>query len=241
MWQFIVALEGISDACRHFNIPVVSGNVSFYNETNNLSIYPTPVLGMVGLIEPAHFTTTQWFKHAGDQIILLGETKEDLGGTEYLKLIHFREQGTPPWLDLDQEQALHHTLLSSIHQGLIQSAHDCSEGGLAVTLGECCVSHPSQSLGATIQLNLERSRLDALLFGESPSRAVVTTTPNHADSVLRIAQKHGISAAVIGEVGGDSLNISVLSDAKSNVCELKLTVETLQDTWGNSFERLVEQ
>ena len=241
MWQFIAALEGISDACRHFQIPVVSGNVSFYNETNNLSIYPTPVLGMVGLIEPAHLATTQWFKHEGDQIILLGETKEDLGGTEYLKRVHFREQGTPPWLDLHQEQSLHRTLLHTIQQGLLQSAHDCSEGGLAVTLGECCVSHPFRSLGATIQLNLQRSRLDALLFGESPSRAVVTTSPDHTESVLQTAHEYGIVAVVIGEVGGDALNVSIMSEAHAMVCKLNLPVETLKDAWGNSFDRQVNQ
>ncbi len=241
MWQFIVALEGISDACRHLNIPVVSGNVSFYNETNGLSIYPTPVLGMVGLIEPAHLATTQWFKNTGDQIILLGETREDLGGSEYLKLVHFREQGTPPWLDLAQEQALHRTLLQAIHEGLIQSAHDCSEGGLAVTLSECCVSHPSRTIGASIRLSQQRSRLDALLFGESPSRVVVTTALADVDTVLNMAQEHNIAATVIGEVGGHSLNISVLSDSNTVMSEVNLSIAILADAWGNSFQRQIEQ
>lgn len=239
MWQFIMALEGISDACRHFNLPVVSGNVSFYNETNGLSIYPTPVLGMVGLIEPASCTTTQWFKHEGDQIVLLGETKEDLGGTEYLKTVHAREQGSPPWIDLDQERALHQTLLKAIRDGLIQSAHDCSEGGLAVTLSECCVSHPSQPLGASIQLDQARLRLDALLFGESPSRAVVTTSLTHVGALLEVAKEQGVSAVVIGEVGGHHLNISVVSEVSHKVCTLNLPLVSLADAWGNSFEQQV--
>ncbi|GJL62258.1 MAG: phosphoribosylformylglycinamidine synthase subunit PurL [Nitrospirales bacterium] len=239
MWQFIMALEGISEACRHFNIPVVSGNVSFYNETNGLSIYPTPVLGMIGLIEPASCTTTQWFKHESDQIVLLGETKEDLGGTEYLKIVHAREQGSPPWIDLDQERALHQTLLQAIREGFIQSAHDCSEGGLAVTLSECCVSHPSQPLGATIQLDQAQLRLDALLFGESPSRAVVTASSAHVERLVAIAEKQGIPAVVIGEVGGHDLNISVVSEASHKVSTLNLSVDVLADAWGNSFERQV--
>ena len=105
MWQFIVAIEGIADACRAFNVPIVSGNVSLYNETNGLSIYPTPIIGMVGLIEREEDIMTQWFKQSGDAILLIGETKEDIGGTEYLKVIHAREQGMPPWLDVERELA----------------------------------------------------------------------------------------------------------------------------------------
>ena len=104
MWQFVLAVEGIADACRAFNVPVVSGNVSLYNETNGLSIYPTPIVGMVGLIESLNHVTTQWFKTLGDRILLFGETKEDLGGTEYLKVVHYREQGSPPWLNLEAEK-----------------------------------------------------------------------------------------------------------------------------------------
>ena len=239
MWQFVVALEGISDACRHFEIPVVSGNVSFYNETNGLSIYPTPILGMVGLIEPASLATTTWFKQRGDQIILLGSTKEDLGGTEYLKLIHYREQGTPPWLDLDQERALHEILLGTIRQGLLQSAHDCSEGGLAVTLAECCTTHPDQPLGASVELHDQGLRLDALLFGESPSRAVVSAQPHHVEAVLTLAQKHGVSATIIGTVEGPSLNIRVMSDQQQSN-HLNISLDLLINAWGNSLQQLVE-
>ena len=239
MWQFVVALEGIADACRTLNVPVVSGNVSFYNETNGLSIYPTPILGMVGLIEPARLATTQWFKEAGDQIILLGETREDLGGTEYLKLVHYREQGTPPWLDLDREKALQDCLLSLIRQELVKSAHDCSEGGLAVTLAECCVSHPSQPIGATIQLQQQRLRLDALLFGESPSRVVLTVAPYHVEEVLKAAREGGIAASRIGQVEGDSFNLSVLSETNSESCTMAVSLDVLSDAWGHSLERIL--
>ena len=149
MWQFIMAVEGIADACRAFEIPVVSGNVSLYNETNGLSIYPTPIIGMVGLIEREDDITTQWFKQSGDAIFLLGETREEIGGTEYLKVMHSREQGMPPWLDLEQEQSLHQCVLTLIQKGWVQSAHDCSEGGLLVTLAESCLTHPSTPYGGT--------------------------------------------------------------------------------------------
>ena len=147
MWQFAMAIEGMKDACEHFQIPIVSGNVSFYNETNGLSIYPTPMLGMVGLIEDADRTMTQWFKQEGDEIILLGSAREDLGGSEYLKVVHAREQGSPPYLSLTTEKALHDCMLSLIQNGLLQSAHDCSEGGAVVALAESCISGPERTLG----------------------------------------------------------------------------------------------
>ena len=117
--------------------------MSFYNETNGLSIYPTPILGMVGLIEPAERAMTQWFKQAGDTVMLLGSTKEDLGGTEYLRVIHHREQGAPPYLSVETEKGLQACVLKLIREELVRSAHDCSDGGLAVALAECSLS-PSQ-------------------------------------------------------------------------------------------------
>jgi len=240
MWQFVVAIEGIADACRALNIPVVSGNVSFYNETNELSIYPTPILGMVGLIEPADRMTTQWFKDVGDHIILLGETKEDLGGTEYLKRIHHREQGTPPWLDLDREKAVQQCVLSLINMGLVKSAHDCSEGGLAVTLVECCVSHPMKPIGASIGLHQQGIRLDALLFGESPSRVVLTVAAQHVEHVLNQARECSIPGILIGQVGGDQLTVAVLSKSGSETSSISLSVEMLSDVWGHSLERALQ-
>ena len=240
MWQFVVALEGIADACRTLNVPVVSGNVSFYNETNGLSIYPTPILGMVGLIEPARLTTTQWFKHAGDKIILLGETREDLGGTEYLKLVHYREQGTPPWLDVDREKSLQACVLNLIRQELVHSAHDCSEGGLAVTLVECSVSHPSQPIGATIQLHQQSLRLDALLFGESPSRVILTVPPYQLERVFNTAQEFSVPAKCIGEVGGTRFALTVLSESGVESSRISLSLESLSEAWGRSFERVLQ-
>jgi len=235
MWQFIMAVEGIADACRTFEIPVVSGNVSFYNETNGLSIYPTPILGMVGLIERPEAITTQWFKHHGDRIFLLGETKEDLGGTEYLKIIHSREQGSPPWLDLDEEKAMHSCLLTLIRNGFVQSAHDCSDGGLLVTLAECCLTHPSTPLGATVILTQQRMRLDALLFGESPSRVLISIKSEHVNQVMETVQHSGVPIAALGQVTQRNMDVTVRGPHDQPVCQFSLSLTDLADQWYNSL------
>ncbi len=240
MWQFVLAVEGISDACRAFNVPVVSGNVSLYNETNALSIYPTPVIGMVGLIEPAEHATTQWFKNAGDRIIVLGETKEDLGGTEYLKIVHHREQGSPPWLNLETEKVLQDCLLKMIQAGWIQSAHDCSDGGLAVALAECCFSPQTaegQFLGATIQLAPSGLRFDALLFGESPSRVIISVSPEHVEQVLAFTKEKHVPAADVGEVGTGTLLIQCGDDSLNPESIINLAVSDLFESWHASLER----
>jgi phosphoribosylformylglycinamidine synthase subunit PurL len=240
MWQFILSIEGIKDACEAFQIPVVSGNVSFYNETNGLSIYPTPILGMVGLIEPVDRVTTQWFKQDGDAIILLGTTREDLGGTEYLRVIHHREQGSPPYLDLEVEKALHACVLKLIGEGFVESAHDCSDGGLAVALAECCLSHPTKPLGAVLKLPLNRLRRDALLFGESQSRVVLSVRPAHVDQVLQVAQALGVPVMTIGAVGSDRFIIHVESDDRTAGCTIDSDLDALYDRWANSLKRALE-
>lgn len=236
MWQFVLGIEGIKDACETLAVPVVSGNVSFYNETNGLSIYPTPMIGIVGLIDDAERAVTQWFKQADDDIVLLGETREDLGGTEYLKVVHAREQGSPPMLSLEREQALQRCVLVLARGGLLQSAHDCSDGGLAVALAECCVSAPETRLGAAVSVPLARLRRDALLFGESPSRVVLSVTPDQRDAVLRIAQEHGVPAATIGRVGGERLTIDVQENGRS-VCRVDATVAAVAESWTQALER----
>jgi phosphoribosylformylglycinamidine synthase len=237
MWQFVMTVEGIADACRTLEIPVVSGNVSFYNETNGLSIYPTPILGMVGLIERQEAITTQWFKHHGDRIFLLGETKEDLGGTEYLKVIHSREQGSPPWLDLDQEKVLHSCLLTLIRNGFVQSAHDCSEGGLLVTLTECCLTHPSTPLGATVILTQHRMRLDALLFGESPSRVLISIKPEHVNQVMETVQHSGVPITALGQVTQRNMDVTVRGPHDQPVCQVSMSLSDMADQWHHSLAR----
>ncbi|MFO0706440.1 MAG: phosphoribosylformylglycinamidine synthase subunit PurL [Nitrospira sp.] len=240
MWQFVLAIEGMRDACEHFQVPIVSGNVSFYNETNGLSIYPTPMLGMVGLIESADKTMTQWFREDGHDIILLGATREDLGGTEYLKVLHAREQGSPPYLNLETEKSAQDCVLRLIRSGLVQSAHDCSDGGLAVALAECCMSGPGPHRGAVVRLSPGRLRKDAALFGESQSRIVLSARPSDRQAILDQAAQLGVPAAVIGAVGGASL-VVYLGDERSTTKTIDLPVATLADRWGLSLERTLSQ
>jgi phosphoribosylformylglycinamidine synthase len=239
MWQFVLGIEGMKDACEHFQIPIVSGNVSFYNETNGLSIYPTPMLGMVGLIEPADRAMTQWFKDEGDAILLLGKSRDDLGGSEYLKVLHHREQGSPPFLSLETEKALQDFLLKVIHEGLVQSAHDCSDGGLAVALAESCVSAPNVRRGAVVRLALDSLRRDALLFGESQSRVILSVKPDMAESILNRAWDAGIPAGNIGTVGGDRLVIDVEKGQWSDGCRIDLPIDQVHDRWADAIERIL--
>ena len=238
MWQFIMAVEGIADACRIFEVPVVSGNVSLYNETNGISIYPTPIIGMVGLIEREAEITTQWFKQSGDHILLIGETREDIGGTEYLKIIHSLEKGMPPYLDVELEQAVQQCVLTLIQKGWVESAHDCSEGGLLVTLAECCFTDPSTLFGATITLSQERLRLDALLFGESPSRIVISVKEQNLQQVTQYIQDLDMKVpmSVLGQVTDrDQIDVSVQGDNKKIVQQLSWSVKDLADRWQNSL------
>jgi phosphoribosylformylglycinamidine synthase len=240
MWQFVMAVEGIADACRAFEIPVVSGNVSLYNETNGLSIYPTPIIGMVGLIEKEDEITTQWFKQAGDAILLLGETGEDIGGTEYLKVMHSREQGMPPWLDLEREQALQNCVLTLIQNGWVQSAHDCSEGGLLVTLAESCFSHPTVSFGAQITLKQERLRLDALLFGESPSRVLLSVKQDHLEQVQHYIQDLGkkVPMNFLGRVTEiQQMDVTVQGSKNQTSCHMSLSLSDLAARWHSSISK----
>jgi phosphoribosylformylglycinamidine synthase subunit PurL len=241
MWQFVLAIEGLKDACEHFKIPIVSGNVSFYNETNGLSIYPTPMLGMVGLLEDAEQAMTQWFRGDGDAIVLLGKTRDDLGGSEYLKVLQHREQGSPPFLSLETEKAIQDFVLKVIREGLVQSAHDCSDGGLAVALAECCVSGPSAPRGAVVKLRLDSSRRDALLFGESQSRIILSAKPDVVESLMSRATDAGIPAARIGTVGGNRLVIEVERGRLSDGCRVDLPIDQVSDRWAHALEEQLSQ
>jgi phosphoribosylformylglycinamidine synthase len=241
MWQFVLAIEGMKDACEYFKVPIVSGNVSFYNETNGLSIYPTPMLGMVGLIDSADKTMTQWFKQDGDTILLLGKTREDLGGSEYLKVLHHREQGSPPFLSLETEKTLHDFILNMIREGVVQSAHDCSDGGLSVALAECCISAPDVRRGAVVRLSLDVLRRDALLFGESQSRVVLSVKAEMADHVLNRALDSGIPAMKMGTVGGDRFIIDVDKGQWNEGCRIDLPIDELYSRWALSIERTLNE
>jgi phosphoribosylformylglycinamidine synthase len=240
MWQFALVIEGMKDACEHFRIPIVSGNVSFYNETNGLSIYPTPMLGMVGLIQEADRAITQWFKQDGDDIILLGSSREDLGGSEYLKVVHAREQGSPPYLSLEAEKSLHDCVLALIGEGLVQSAHDCSDGGLAVALAESCMSGPERHLGVVVKLVVGRLRRDAALFGESQSRVVLSAKPVHRQKICDQATRFGVPLQVIGSVRGDRLVVHLENESSTNTV-IDVSIDVLRDRWNCSLERALTQ
>ena len=209
MWQFELVIEGLVDACHALEIPVVSGNVSLYNETNGISVYPSPMIGMVGLIDPVERAVSQWFKSDGDVVLLLGETHDELGGSEYVRVIHHREQGIPPLLSLETERALHTCLLGAIDRGFICSAHDCSEGGLAIAIAESCLSRPQGPIGALMTLapDIPDMRIDAFLFGETQSRAIVTVEQRNVSEVQSLAQAAGVPVRMIGTVGGQRLRI----------------------------------
>lgn len=237
MWQFVLAIEGLKDACDALNVPIVSGNVSFYNETNGLSIYPTPMIGMVGLIEPADRTATQWFKEDGDVIIILGTTREDLGGTEFLRVIHHRELGSPPLLNLDLEKAVQACTRQLVRAGLVRSAHDCSDGGFAVALAECCVSGTDRQVGAVVQWSGDRLRTDALLFGESQSRVILSVASENTDQVVRTAREMGVPVEKLGTVGGDRLVIELTGTARPPGARIDLEVAVLHDCWARALEK----
>ncbi len=232
MWQFAEAVRGMGDACRALDTPVTGGNVSFYNETLGQAIFPTPIVGMVGLLEEIDHATTQWFKRDGDVVVLLGETREELGGTEYLKMVYNREEGRPPRLDLARERAVQQACLAAIRARIVSSAHDCSEGGLAVALAECCVTAPEYRRGATLEL-LGEIRPDALLFGESASRIVVSIPPQQVERLRAIAREHGVPCAVLGAVGGDHLAL------RGRRFNLLLSVEALHWAWSTGLSRFL--
>ncbi|MDZ7377988.1 MAG: phosphoribosylformylglycinamidine synthase subunit PurL [candidate division KSB1 bacterium] len=230
MWQFVEAIQGIRDACVALRVPVVSGNVSFYNETEGHSIPPTPTIAMVGLIEPVRAFMTQWFKNEGDLIVLLGQTREELGASEYLAVIHGTVAGVPPWIDLMVERRVQEVCLRAIREGLLASAHDVSEGGLAVALAECCISHPEAPVGAVVELPAAM-RTDALLFGESQSRIVVSLKRRHWARLRDLAQQVGVPCTVLGEVRGRRLVIDPWID---------LDCATLHEVWATALPRRME-
>ncbi|MBL7996278.1 phosphoribosylformylglycinamidine synthase subunit PurL [bacterium] len=207
-WQFKEAVGGMSDACKIFETPVTGGNVSFYNESPTAAVYPTPTIGMLGIIEDIQHVTTSWFKQEGDIIFLIGKNRGEIGGSEYLKVIHGAVNGDAPQIDLAYEKSVQMFTYDAIIKGLIRSAHDVSDGGLAVTLAECCLQEKkNQAVGATIRLK-NSMRPDFLLFGETQSRIVVSVSPARSSQLTALAQSQGIDISEIGTVGGKELVIN---------------------------------
>jgi phosphoribosylformylglycinamidine synthase len=211
MWQFVKAVEGVGAACRALDIPITGGNVSLYNETDGRGVLPTPVLGVVGLIEDASKVVRRLFQDEGDVVILLGESAPELGGSEYLKVMHGLVRGRPPALDLAREAALQRVLVAGAARALFRSAHDCAEGGLAVTLAECCFSGTPGVEADVPAVSSGTPGFDdiATLFGESATRAVVSVAASRQADALALAAAEGVPAAVIGRVGGGRVRLSV--------------------------------
>ena len=213
MWQLAEAVRGLSEACLALGTPVVSGNVSLYNETEGQGIFPTPTIGMVGLVEPVEKTCGAAFRQAGDLIALVGELKGEVGGSEYLAAVHEKEAGRPPALDLAREKAVQAVVRQAVKEGLLSSAHDCSDGGLAVALAESCMmpSPPPGGgapgwLGAAVRIPFPL-RKDFILFGEDASRIVVSLPPASWDALEALARAAGVPLIRLGAVGGDQLEI----------------------------------
>ncbi|NQU10714.1 phosphoribosylformylglycinamidine synthase subunit PurL [bacterium] len=254
-WQFRRCVEGISAACRTFGTPVTGGNVSFYNESPQAAVDPTPTIGMLGLLADARHITTQWFKgpasrdrrsataggkrvSARDEILLLGDLCEDtphlgLGGSEYLKRVHGLKTGRPPRLDLAAAKRLADFVLQIIQQGWIRSAHDCAEGGFAVALAECCISNPERPVGAQVDIRGQAQRLDALLFGETQSRVIISCRPANARRVRRAARAAGVPVTTIGSTGGKTLVI------RSGRGRLVWELSRLRAAWGDAIARVM--
>jgi phosphoribosylformylglycinamidine synthase len=209
-FQFREAVLGMGEACRELGTPVTGGNVSLYNESPKGAVYPTPVIGMVGLVESVEHITRMRFEEDGDAIVLLGEPTAELGGSEYLARIHDVVAGAAPRCDLQRERATIEVLLEVIAAGHVRSAHDCSDGGLAVAIAECAIADRERMLGADIDLGAWSALpLRALLFGEAQGRIVVSTSD--APAVIARAAVRGVPARRIGTVrhGADALTITV--------------------------------
>jgi phosphoribosylformylglycinamidine synthase len=205
-WQLKRAVEGITAACRALRVPVVSGNVSLYNEGPEAAVYPTPTIGMVGVLDHVEQHCTMGFKKAGHGVALVGVTRPELGGSEYLAVVHGQEAGCPPALDLTAEVQVQNFVLAAIRRGLVASAHDCAEGGLAVTLAESAICG---NMGLTADLATVGGRIDMTLFAESQSRIVISYDAANADALAALADEMGADFSPLGTVGGDRVQITI--------------------------------
>ena len=236
MWQFAEAIDGMREACLALDIPITGGNVSFYNETDGKAIYPTPVIGVVGLIEDASCSLARMFPESDLVIVVLGDNLGELGASEYLKAVHGRIAGAPPMLDLRLERGVQFVVARAAATGVVQSAHDCSDGGVAVALAECCFD--AAGLGASVQLpsvaveGWDGHEVAATLFGESASRIVVSARPSSVDELLALASASNVPAQVVGRTGGSRLTITVDDEPAIDVA-----VYDAEQAWAGAIER----
>ncbi len=254
-YQLQQAVDGLAEGCRAFDIPVTGGNVSLYNQSPAGAIDPTPTVGIVGIIrDPAHITPSH-FQNEGDAIILIGDLGEELGASLYLREVHSLKRGHPPELNLDREKKMHEAVRAAIRAGHVRSAHDLAEGGLLVALAECATGGTKQ-LGAHVKIEtphsisqktppeLPRVRLDALLFGESQSRALLSVKPESLDAFLALFKSHGVPAQRIGAVGGSKLVLDVFGgvvpQGASSHVHLNWEVSALYQAWNGALDSYLE-
>ncbi|MCW8809516.1 MAG: phosphoribosylformylglycinamidine synthase subunit PurL [Ignavibacteriaceae bacterium] len=228
-WQFVEAIAGMGEACRFFDTPVTGGNVSFYNESPDRAVYPTPTIGMLGLVEDLSHVTTSFFKDEGDLIYILGEDNEELGGSEYLKVSHKNVEGNSPQLDLQVEKKLQDTVLELIRKNLIKSAHDVSEGGVVCALAECCVINNEKMIGAEVNFPI-KNRKDFSYFSESQSRIIVSVSSIKKYDFEKLLRTNNQPFTSIGRTGGSSLKIN---------SDVKVTLEELADLYFNTIPRIM--
>jgi phosphoribosylformylglycinamidine synthase len=262
-WQLREAVEGVAEACRTFGTPVTGGNVSLYNErvagtpsspelphgerdegvASTSVVDPTPTIAMVGLIDDEAHITTQWFKGEGDVIILVGVAAAhrdegvaapSLGGSRYLKVCHGLKIGPPPRVDPAHEIKVQNAVRDLIREGLVQSAHDCSEGGLAVALAECCFN-PERLFGANVALNAGDTPAATVLFNESQSRIIISVTPKNLDNTIAMLRERDVPFEQLGKVGGDELQIQIHEQT------FRWRVAEIYDDWWNAIRHAVEQ
>jgi len=242
-YQLQQAVDGLAEGCRAFDIPVTGGNVSLYNQSPAGAIDPTPTVGIVGIIrDPAHITPSH-FQNEGDAVVLVGDLGDELGASLYLREVHSLKRGRPPVLDLDREKRMHAAVRAAIRAGHVRSAHDLAEGGLLVALAECATGGARQ-LGAHVRLDRESQRLDALLFGETQSRALLSVRTENLDALLALFVSHGVPARRIGAVGGAKLVLDVFGGvspqgANSHV-HLSWDVSALHRAWNDAFDTYFE-
>ncbi len=230
-WQLEKSADGMSEACIKLDTPVIGGNVSLYNENAKGAIYPTPVIGMVGLVHDHDHITTQGFKNEGDVIVLIGDTKAEFGGSELQYVLNGAPSGRPPAIDLEVEKKVQDAVLGAIQKGLVASAHDLSEGGIAAALAESCISG---GIGAEVALSSEL-RADHLLFSESQSRILLSAKPEQAEKLMAWLGEQGVSHAAIGKVTGNALTINV--NGKTGI---NSPVQQLEKVWKDAIPCLMK-
>ncbi|MBV8330419.1 MAG: phosphoribosylformylglycinamidine synthase subunit PurL [Verrucomicrobia bacterium] len=233
-WQLREAVEGMAEACCKFDTPVTGGNVSLYNQNPNGAIDPTPTVGMVGLIADERWITRQNFRDSGDLIYLIGPVGDELGASQYLAVIHGRKEYRPPRLNYDLELRVQTVVRGLIQNGLVKSAHDCSEGGLGVALAECCISGERQ-IGASVHFRNWSGRPDKLLFNESQSRIVLSAGPAHAAAIEAACAAAMVPFFRIGEVGGTELIVTTQRET------LRWEIAELYEAWYSAIERAMNR